>query len=207
MQLRSNVRVLTVDHQRMIERDGLIEARESASLIQQLRGEITGASVMERTGTSAGGFTPINIGALDVMDKIASDLKAEMRPWCMIPDTSRLEGSIHTWAFLVQRKEDLIGPAAVASGKWVKAITGLLEPVKMITIPGDCPKCGITPDDNGKLNEDDHWVQVPPLTVTKDMESAKCAMCEYEWWGRDKVIELGQAVQQMAEAVPRNMQG
>lgn len=206
MQLRSNVRVLTVDHQRVVTRDGMMEAGQAAGLIQQLREEIVDGTG-QRTGTSSGGFTPINLGALDVMDKITAELKAELRPWFVTPDNGQLEGAIRTWAALATAKEDLHGPAAAASEKWVKAITNLLEPVRMIAIPGDCPKCGGTPDSNGKLDDSDHWVHVPPLTVNQGMDTAKCAMCEYEWWGLQAVRELGGAVQQMAEAVPRNMQG
>ena len=203
MALRQNIRHLTVDHQRLITRDGRVEAMESAGLLKQLREEIVDGSVKERTGTSSGAFVPINLGALDVMSAIETDLKDELRRWGLRPLPAGLEMAVRSWGRLVSSIEDLQAPAAAISGKWVKAIMDLFEPVRVVTIRGDCPNCGITAADNGRMDDEGEWVPVQPLTRVDDR--AACSMCEWAWNGVDELTVLGAALQQMEQAAPLDM--
>lgn len=209
MQLRSNVTVLTIDHTRKVTVEGVDMYAPEPGLIHQLRQEIRFGSTKTSDGGGASGgvFSPFDIGSDEILTRILDGIRTELNQWAVWPDTGRLERSIHTWMKLVALNPDLHHHAASVTGKWIWLIRNLFEPVKLTPIRSDCPKCGGTPDDNGRMDDDGGWVHVPPLTVTKGMDAAKCAMCEYEWWGAISVRELGGAVQQMAEAVPRNMQG
>lgn len=192
-ELRANVNKLTREHVRLYEHEQRMESGMVPGLIQQLRLE-QGIS-NDGAGTSSGKPIPLNTGPFDLLQRITTALQEELKPFGLHPIS--LEKAIRTWARLCEMNADLTTRAASLTGRWVDDITVLFDPPKKTDVKGDCPECKGTAQDNGRLDDDDHWIPVAPLTRVKDVVT--CSMCGERWAGQLQLTLLVWAIDHAAE--------
>lgn len=178
MQLRANVRELTRAHTRLYEHDGTTMAGETVGLIQQLR-DARGVSG-DRAGSGDGTPWPLNAGPFQLLTTIEQEVRDDLKRWYVEP-ISPLEGAIQTWAYLSKGKLDFLESAVKRSSNWITQIKAIFEPLRRVSIKGDCPACGGTAADNGHLDELEQWVPVQPLSMCGD--TVTCSMCGKDWKG------------------------
>lgn len=146
---------------------------------------------------SGGTPLPISTQALDIYQ----DIEAETaRHWWALHHLhhghgrSTLAGRLRAWASVVQADADLLAETERLVLGWVKAITGLLQPLRRREIMGACPECGM----RYVLREDDgDTIKAPALVLVYDADgkplAATCQDCGFTWEGH-AIMDLAAAI-------------
>lgn len=175
--LRANVNTLTREHVKLYAHENHMESGMVPGLIQQLHLE-QGIS-NDGAGASSGKPIPLNAGPFDLLQKITTALRKELEPYGFKPTSLTL--AIRNWSVLCEHREDLTLHAAIVTAEWIKEVVNLFDPVKRTDVKGDCPECKGTAHDNGRMDDDGHWIPTAPLTRVE--EKVTCSMCGAAWSG------------------------
>lgn len=146
---------------------------------------------------SGGTPLPISTQALDIYQEIEKTI-AE-RWWALHRlhhghGRSTLAGRLRAWASVVQVDDELLADAERLAVGWVKAITGLLQPLRRREIIGACPACTV----RYVLREDDgDTIKAPALVLVYDADNnplaATCQNCGAIWEGH-AIMDLARAI-------------
>lgn len=156
-------------------------------LLVQLVLAIANSGAATAHKASNGTPMPISAGALDIYQDIE---KTTAERWWAVHHLhhghgrSTLAGRLRAWASVVQADEELATEAERLAVGWVKAITGLLQPLRRREIIGQCPGCGtryILRDDDGET------IKAPALVLMYSIDdkplAATCQECGATWEG------------------------
>lgn len=199
--------ILVDDHDVPVEHDGVLKGwRKEKPLLTQLRaaaGSNMGAT--QGGGSAANTKVPINVGAVDLYDRIryeAGDMHAELagtQVGSLLPDRHLAQWLLlFTGRWRQQVASEGEGRAAVAKVRgWVTTINDLLDPPYRYPITRPCPNC------QAVRHAEPDGTTGYALNVTERPNTAdstiRCRACDTEWSGETAARELSMAID-LAEA-------
>jgi hypothetical protein len=194
--------ILVDDHDVPVEHDGQLKGwRREKPLLTQLRaaaGSNIGAT--QGGGSAANTKVPVNVGAMDLHDRIryeAGDMHAELagvEVGSLLPDRHLSQWLLlFTGRWRQQIASEGEARAAVAKVRgWTSAINDLLDPPYRYPITRPCPNCQAVrhAESDGATGYALNVIERP----NPNDWVIRCRACESEWTGENAARELSMAI-------------